>query len=144
MADNNKKKTPKKFAFNIYWMYMLVFAGLLAAFWMNDNAVAKEVSQSQFETMVASGGVQSIVVYNKEEAEAVINDSLANVVFGNKENPRLGRRSALSTPLRKKLTSGKRQASSRENCLMILLAICRPSFGTSAPCCCSLASGSSS
>ena len=91
MADNNKKKTPKKFAFNIYWMYMLVFAGLLAAFWMNDNAVAKEVSQSQFEAMVASGGVQSIVVYNKEEAEAVINDSLANVVFGNQYKSRQGK-----------------------------------------------------
>lgn len=89
MADNNKK-TPKKFTFNIYWMYMLVFAGLLAAFWMNDNSVAKEVSQSQFETMIASGGVESIVVYNKEEAEAVLKDSLANVVFGSQYQPRQG------------------------------------------------------
>ena len=89
MADNNKK-TPKKFTFNIYWMYMLVFAGLLAAFWMNDNSVAKDVSQSQFETMVASGGVESIVVYNKEEAEAVLNDSLAKVVFGAQHQPRQG------------------------------------------------------
>ena len=91
MADNNKnKKTPKKFTFNIYWMYMLVFAGLLAAFWMNDNSVAKDVSQSQFETMVASGGIESIVVYNKEEAEAVLNDSLAKVVFGAQYQPRQG------------------------------------------------------
>jgi cell division protease FtsH len=91
MADNNKnKKTPKKFTFNIYWMYMLVFAGLLAAFWMNDNSVAKDVSQSQFETMVASGGIESIVVYNKEEAEAVLNDSLAKAVFGAQYQPRQG------------------------------------------------------
>ena len=90
MADNNKKNTPKKFTFNIYWMYMLVFAGLLAAFWVSDNSVAKEVSQSQFETMVASGGVESIVVYNKEEAEAVLSDSLANVVFGGQYQPRQG------------------------------------------------------
>ena len=69
---------------------MLVFAGLLAAFWMNDNSVAKEVSQSQFETMIASGGVESIVVYNKEEAEAVLKDSLANVVFGSQYQPRQG------------------------------------------------------
>ena len=90
MADNNKKNTPKKFTFNIYWMYMLVFAGLLAAFWVSDNSVAKEVSQSQFETMVASGGVESIVVYNKEEAEAVLSDSLANVVFDGQYQPRQG------------------------------------------------------
>ena len=90
MADNNKKNTPKKFTFNIYWMYMLVFAGLLAAFWVSDNSVAIEVSQSQFETMVASGGVESIVVYNKEEAEAVLSDSLANVVFGGQYQPRQG------------------------------------------------------
>ena len=69
MADN-KKKSPFP-RFNIYWMYMLVFAGLIAAYWMTGNSMAKEVPQNKFEEMVASGGVESIVVYNKESAALV-------------------------------------------------------------------------
>lgn len=98
MADNNKK-SPKRFAFNIYWMYMLVFAALLAAYWFNDNTVAKDVSQTEFEKMIASGGVESIVVYNKENAEAVINDSLAHVVFGADYQPAHGAKPKVSTKI---------------------------------------------
>ena len=97
MADN-KKKTPFP-KFNIYWMYMLVFAGLIAAYWMTGNSMAKEVPQNKFEEMVASGGVESIVVYNKETAEAVINDSLANVVFGNVYKPRQGYKPKVSSKI---------------------------------------------
>ncbi len=97
MADN-KKKSPFP-RFNIYWMYMLVFAGLMAAYWMNDNTMTKEVPQDQFESMVASGGVESIVVYNKEKAEAVLNDSLARVVFGQAYKPRQGYKPKVSTQI---------------------------------------------
>ena len=86
MADNNKKTSFPKF--NIYWMYILVFAGLLAAYWMSDNSLVKEVSQNEFESYIASGGVENIVVYNKESAEAVLNDSLASVVYGSRYQPK--------------------------------------------------------
>ena len=97
MADNKKKTSFPKF--NIYWMYMLVFAGLIAAYWMTDNSMAKEVPQNKFEEMVASGGVESIVVYNKETAEAVVNDSLAGVVFGNAYKPRQGYKPKVSSKI---------------------------------------------
>ena len=53
MADN-KKKSPFP-RFNIYWMYMLVFAGLMAAYWMNDNTMTKEVPQDQFAACENAG-----------------------------------------------------------------------------------------
>ena len=97
MADNKKKSPFPKF--NIYWMYMLVFLGLLAAYWMNDNSMAKEVSQNEFESYIASGGVENIVVYNKESAEAVLNDSLAKVVYGNRYQPKQGFKAKVSTKI---------------------------------------------
>ena len=97
MADNKKKSPFPKF--NIYWMYMLVFLGLLAAYWMNDNSMAKEVSQNEFESYIASGGVEKIVVYNKESAEAVLNDSLAKVVYGNRYQPKQGFKAKVSTKI---------------------------------------------
>ncbi len=97
MADNNKKTSFPKF--NIYWMYILVFAGLLAAYWMSDNSLVKEVSQNEFESYIASGGVENIVVYNKESAEAVLNDSLASVVYGSRYQPKQGFKPKISTKI---------------------------------------------
>ena len=97
MADNNKKTSFPKF--NIYWMYILVFAGLLAAYWMSDNSLVKEVSQNEFESYIASGGVENIVVYNKESAEAVLNYSLASVVYGSRYQPKQGFKPKISTKI---------------------------------------------
>ena len=47
-----------------------------------DGGYAQEVKWTQFENIVSKGGVKSITVYsNKNQAEAVLSDSLAKVVF---------------------------------------------------------------
>ncbi len=70
------------FKLNLYWMYALVFLGLMAAYWFSDNSMSKEVSMSEFEQTIAQGGVTHIVVLrNSNEAEAVLSDSLAREVF---------------------------------------------------------------
>ena len=78
--NNNQRKMPK---FNIFWMYGLILLFLLSVYWMNqDGAMSQEVNWTQFENIVNKGGVQSITVYsNKNQAEAVLSDSLAKVVF---------------------------------------------------------------
>ena len=97
MADNKKKTSFPRF--NIYWMYMLVFAGLIAAYWMNDNSMVKTVSQTQLDSMITSGGVETIVVYNKETAEAVLNDSLARAFFGKEYQPQRGMKPKVSSKI---------------------------------------------
>jgi cell division protease FtsH len=78
--NNNQRKMPK---FNIFWMYGLILLFLLSVYWMNqDGAVSQQVSWTQFENIVSKGGVQRITVYsNKNQAEAVLSDSLAAVVL---------------------------------------------------------------
>lgn len=75
-----EKKRPIKFS--IYWMYAIVFLVLIGIFYLDDNHVDKEVSYSDFEKYVQTGGVDKIVVYsNKDIAEGFLSDSLARKVF---------------------------------------------------------------
>ena len=78
--NNNQRKTPK---FNIFWMYGLMILFLVTFYYLyQDGGYAQEVKWTQFENIVAKGGVKSITVYsNKNQAEAVLSDSLAKVVF---------------------------------------------------------------
>lgn len=79
MTDNNKNKG---FKLNLYWMYAIIVGALVATFWFTDNAATKTMSMTEFEKTVKSGGVTKIIVYtNSNEAEAVLTDSLARVVF---------------------------------------------------------------
>ena len=91
-GNNNNRKGPK---FNIFWMYGLMIIFLLSMLWLNmDGGVTQEVTWTQFENIVKKGGVKSITVYsNKNFAEAVLSDSLAQVVFKDTQqvsNPMLG------------------------------------------------------
>ena len=80
MAGNNNKR--KVFKINLYWMYAIIIAALMATFFFTDNSVTKPMSMTEFEKTIKSGGVTRIIVYtNKNEAEAVLNDSLAKVIF---------------------------------------------------------------
>ncbi|MBD5285020.1 MAG: ATP-dependent zinc metalloprotease FtsH [Bacteroides sp.] len=79
MALIPKKPTIK---FSIYWMYAIVFLVLIGIYYLDENSITKEVSYSEFEKYVTDGGVKQIVVFtNKNEAEAVITDSLAAKIF---------------------------------------------------------------
>ena len=89
MASNNKNNNNRKggFKLNLYWMYAIIIGALLATFFFTENSVVKPMSMTEFEKTVKSGGVTKIIVYtNKNEAEAVLNDSLAHVVFNNQVN----------------------------------------------------------
>lgn len=80
MEPNNKKKPVIKFS--MYWAYAIVIAFLVAMLYIDDNSLSKEVSYSKFEQYVNSGGVKKITVFtNKNEAEAILSDSLAAKVF---------------------------------------------------------------
>ena len=80
MANNkNQRKLPK---FNFFWMYGLMVLALLTFYYWQNNEVSQPVSWTQFETWVKKGGVKSITVYtNKNTAEAVLSDSLAQELF---------------------------------------------------------------
>lgn len=81
--DNNSSSSRgKKPKFNILWMYAIIMAIILGIYWSNDMTTSREVSWTKFKEYIASGSVDSIVVYsNKQEANAFIKDSLANVMF---------------------------------------------------------------
>ncbi len=80
---NNKPSNFRKFNFSIYWMYGIIFAILLGIFYFNDNSQSKEVSWSEFEGYAMKSGLKSITIdRGKNEAIAVVNDSLAAKLFG--------------------------------------------------------------
>lgn len=84
MANNPKKRPAIKFS--MYWAYAIVIAFLVGMLYIDDNSASKDVSYSDFERYVSTGGVKSIIVYsNKNEAEAVLTDSLARKVFHEKQ-----------------------------------------------------------
>ena len=81
-SNNNSTNRSKKPKFNILWMYAIIMAVILGIYWSNDMTTSREVSWTKFKEYVATGGVDSIVVYsNKQEANAYVKDSLANVIF---------------------------------------------------------------
>lgn len=88
--NNSRGKKPK---FNILWMYAIIMAVILGIYWSNDVSTSRDVSWTKFKEYVATGGVDSVVVFsNKQEANAFLKDSLANVMF--KDNKRSQQHSA--------------------------------------------------
>lgn len=88
--NNSRGKKPK---FNILWMYAIIMAVILGIYWSNDVSTSRDVSWTKFKEYVATGGVDSVVVYsNKQEANAFLKDSLANIMF--KDNKRSQQHSA--------------------------------------------------
>ena len=64
-------------------MYAMVFIFLAGMYFLDDNWVTKQVSYSEFESIVTKDhGISRIIVYSdKREAEGVLTDSLARVMF---------------------------------------------------------------
>jgi len=86
--NNSKKKAPK---FSIYWMYAIVLLFLFGMFYMDSNTITKEVDYNVFEKYVEEGGVSKIIIYtNKDKAEAVLTDSLAQKVFNESQLQKKG------------------------------------------------------
>ena len=96
---DQKTKTNKrpKFKFSLYWMYALVIIFLAGTYLLDNNSITKEVSYSDFEKYVATGGVEKITIYsNDAEAIAQVNDSLASTIF-NKEQIQKGTEYRITT-----------------------------------------------
>lgn len=80
MAQPKPKKPTIKFS--MYWMYAIVLAFLAGMFFLDQNSLTKSVSYTEFEKAVQSKGISKIVVYtNKNLAEGVMTDSLAQAMF---------------------------------------------------------------
>ena len=73
--------------FSIMWLYVIILGGLGAFWWSQNSSNEKEVTWSEFEGYVLTGGVRDIAVAtNTCNVKAHMTDSLAMVVFGvNKE-----------------------------------------------------------
>ena len=66
---------------------------------LDNNSMTKEVSYSDFEKYVATGGVEKITIYsNDAEAIAQVNDSLASTIF-NKEQIQKGTEYRITTQI---------------------------------------------
>lgn len=99
MADN-KNSQRKGFKFNLYWMYALIIVALLSIYFLKEDGVNRQVSWTEFESWVNKGGVTAITVYsNKDEAEGLLSDSLAQVVFNGQQalTPIKGQKAKIST-----------------------------------------------
>ncbi|MDE6378327.1 MAG: ATP-dependent metallopeptidase FtsH/Yme1/Tma family protein [Duncaniella sp.] len=78
--NNNKSKN--YFGLSIYWVYAIVIAFLLGLLYFDDTTATQDVSYTKFEEYVATGDVEKITVFtNTNKAEAVVGDSLAQVIL---------------------------------------------------------------
>ena len=61
-----KKKKPgsivKRSLLNMIWMYLLIFAALIALYFSQDNSQPKEVTWSEFQTAALAGDIDKIAV----------------------------------------------------------------------------------
>lgn len=81
--NSNKKKNPvRRFVFNIFWMYAIIMLVLIGLYQLNNGpSLEKDVNWTEFEKYVESKGVNKIIVYSDNTAEAFMTDSLAKAVF---------------------------------------------------------------
>ena len=78
-----KDNKPPQFRFNLYWIYALIFMGIIAISLFSNRDTIKEVSMTEFEQYVKNGWVEKMVVFkNKDIVEAYIKDSSLISVFG--------------------------------------------------------------
>ncbi|MGN0214411.1 MAG: ATP-dependent zinc metalloprotease FtsH [Muribaculaceae bacterium] len=84
--ENNKGGNKRGgMKFSILWMYFFIFA-VLVAIWLGSGssmggAYEKEVSYTEFQGYVKARGVKDMIVIDKSEVRAEINDSLAKKMF---------------------------------------------------------------
>lgn len=67
-----------KFGFSIYWMYFIIAAILIGLLYFDNNTQTRNVNFSEFSKIVERGGVDKIIVLNKQNtAQAILSDSAA-------------------------------------------------------------------
>lgn len=86
MANNsNMHGGKKKVTINLWWMYAMVFLFLGGIYYLDDTSVTRELSYSEFESIVQEKGVREIIVFtDRKEAEGLLTDSMAKILFDEK------------------------------------------------------------
>ena len=81
-----QKKNKSGFRFNIWMMYLCVFAALAAIFFLNDDSLSKPISFTEFEKIVVEHqGIKNITVQtDKKVAEGELTNDYAKELFKNK------------------------------------------------------------
>ena len=81
-----QKKNKSGFRFNIWMMYLCVFAALPAIFFLNDDSLSKPISFTEFEKIVVEHqGIKNITVQtDKKVAEGELTNDYAKELFKNK------------------------------------------------------------
>ncbi len=79
---NNKKNF---IHFNLLWLYIFIGGGLIALWFFNNESIQKEVNWTEFEQVAQDGGIEKLIVYIKKDyAEAILTDSAAQAIYGDK------------------------------------------------------------
>ena len=87
--ENSNNKTPKKkvMAFNLYWIYAIIFFILIALYVSNDTVNQKELNWTEFQTLAADDAFEQMTVFNRRNVvEATVRDSKIKQVFGPNAN----------------------------------------------------------
>lgn len=61
---NTGLKKPKM-PFNLYWLYLLIFAAIIGMYFFTENSISKEVAWSDFQQYMQGNYVSRIIVDNK-------------------------------------------------------------------------------
>ena len=64
--NNNGNKPNKMFRFNLYWMYGLIFAMLIALYMSNGSTTTKELGWTEFQRLAKENVFEKMVVYNQK------------------------------------------------------------------------------
>ena len=80
-----QKKNKSGFRFNIWMMYLCVFAALAATYFLNDDSLSKHISFTEFEKIVVEHqGIKNITVQtDKKVAEGELTNDYAKELFKN-------------------------------------------------------------
>lgn len=82
IPNKNLNNKQKRFRFNLYWMYGLIFLTLLALLMTNDSPSTKELSWTEFQKLTKENVFEKITVFNKKnELEATVKKDKLGLVF---------------------------------------------------------------
>lgn len=84
----NTKRPKNRLGFSMFWMYVVIVLFLFGMYYMDTNSLNREVDYSTFESYLYKGGFTKMVVYiDKNEAEGVLNGTLAKQIYKDQYGP---------------------------------------------------------
>ncbi len=90
LSNNNNRSNKNKrrgFRINLYWMYGIIFAILLALLMSDDSISSKEIGWTEFQKLAKENVFDKMVVYNKKNVvEATVKSDKKEIVFPGEKN----------------------------------------------------------